>query len=109
LFYLLMPSPESRRAFIDHMRGHNISSAFHYLPLHLSKMGIAYGGRPGDCPVTERVSELLVRLPFFTSLTETDQDWILEAIWLSLAATVSSNRAYRRLNVRNTTERGGKV
>jgi dTDP-4-amino-4,6-dideoxygalactose transaminase len=53
---------------------------FHYLPLHLSDMGTRFGGRPGDCPVTERISDQLLRLPFHNALTETDQQRVVEAI-----------------------------
>ena len=53
LFYLLMPSEACRDRFIAHMREHGIHAVFHYLPLHLSKMGRYFGGREGDCPVTK--------------------------------------------------------
>jgi len=53
---------------------------FHYVPLHLSPMGRKSGGQPGQCPVTERVSDCLVRLPFYNDLTEADQERIVSAI-----------------------------
>ncbi|WP_293046495.1 DegT/DnrJ/EryC1/StrS family aminotransferase [Moorena sp. SIO1F2] len=34
-----------------------IYSVFHYLPLHLSDMGREFGGKEGDCLVTEDVSD----------------------------------------------------
>ncbi len=72
MFYLLLPSLEDRQSFITHMKDRGFGCVFHYLPLHLSDMGRAFGGREGACPVTERVSDRLVRLPFFSSLeTET--------------------------------------
>jgi dTDP-4-amino-4,6-dideoxygalactose transaminase len=80
LFYLLMPSLESRQALISHLRSRGILAVFHYLPLHLSDMGVRYGGRPGLCPVTESVSDRLLRLPFFASLTEQEQGEVIAAI-----------------------------
>ncbi len=80
MFYLLLPTLELRQAFIAHLRERGIQSVFHYLPLHLSDMGVRFGGRPGDCPVTERVSDQLVRLPFHNALTEGEQQIIFEAI-----------------------------
>ena len=53
---------------------------FHYLPLHLSRMGRSFGGEPGQCPVTEDVSERLVRLPFFNDLSEQDQDRVIATV-----------------------------
>jgi len=80
MFYLLLASLEMRQRFIAHLKERGISSVFHYVPLHLSPMGCKYGGRPGQCPVTERVSDCLVRLPFHNELTEADQTRIVAAI-----------------------------
>lgn len=80
MFYLLLPSLESRQALIDHLKSRGILSVFHYLPLHLSDMGRQFGGREGDCPVTEDVSDRLLRLPFYNDLSEEDQSKVVEAI-----------------------------
>jgi dTDP-4-amino-4,6-dideoxygalactose transaminase len=79
MFYLLLPSFRERQAFIDHLKARGILSVFHYLPLHLSEVGFKFGGRPGMCPVTEDVSERLVRLPFYQSLTESELDEVVQA------------------------------
>jgi len=80
MFYILMPSMELRQKLIAHLKAHGILSVFHYLPLHLSAMGKKFGGKEGDCPVTEDVSDRLLRLPFFNELTETDQATVIKAI-----------------------------
>ena len=80
MFYMIMPSYEKRKAMISHLRDNGILSVFHYLPLHLSKMGRRFGGKDGDCPVTENISGRLLRLPFFYDLTKKDMDKIIEAI-----------------------------
>lgn len=80
MFYLLMPSSAARSALIDHLKTMSILAVFHYLPLHLSPMGRRFGGQPGDCPITESVSDRLVRLPFYTALSEADQLRVVEAI-----------------------------
>jgi dTDP-4-amino-4,6-dideoxygalactose transaminase len=81
MFYLLLPSLQTRQALIDHLRRRNILSVFHYVPLHLSRMGQEFGGREGQCPVTERVSEQLLRLPMFSGLSEADQHRVIDAIY----------------------------
>ena len=43
-------------------------------------MGQRFGGKAGDCPVTEEVSDRLVRLPFHNTLTEDDQERVVNAI-----------------------------
>ncbi|TLN03328.1 dTDP-4-amino-4,6-dideoxygalactose transaminase, partial [bacterium] len=77
MFYLLMANLDQRTRLIDHLRERGILSVFHYLPLHLSDMGRRYGGQPGDCPVTEDVSDRLVRLPFFYSLSGDEQEQVI--------------------------------
>jgi len=80
MFYMLLPTLELRQGLISHLRQRGIESVFHYLPLHLSEMGQRFGGQPGDCPVTECVSDQLVRLPFHNALKEDDLTKVVEAI-----------------------------
>jgi dTDP-4-amino-4,6-dideoxygalactose transaminase len=79
-----MPSLDSRTAIIKYLKNNGIVAAFHYLPLHLSKMGIRLGGKKGDCPVTEDVSDRLVRLPFFNGLTEAEQELVIHVLMGSI-------------------------
>jgi dTDP-4-amino-4,6-dideoxygalactose transaminase len=91
MFYLLLPSLQVRQALIAHLKTRGILSVFHYLPLHLSEMGRRFGGKEGDCPITEEVSDRLLRLPFYNDLTEEDQAYVIKAIlefeWLDLPGT----------------------
>jgi len=79
MFYLLMPA-EQRPRFIEHLKSVGASAVFHYQPLHLSPMGLAHGGKPGMCPVTERVSDELIRLPLYNDLSDADQSVVIEAV-----------------------------
>ena len=80
MFYLLMPSLAARQAMMEHLRGAGILAVFHYAPLHLSAMGIARGGKAGDCPVAEDVADRLLRLPFYNDFSEDDQKAVIAAI-----------------------------
>ncbi len=80
MYYLLLPNLEERQALIAYLKARGILSVFHYLPLHLSDMGRQFGGQPGDCPVTEEMSDRLLRLPFYNDLAETDQADVVAAI-----------------------------
>jgi dTDP-4-amino-4,6-dideoxygalactose transaminase len=80
MFYLIMPSSDSRRDLISHLAGLGILAVFHYLPLHLSPMGLRFGGRLGDCPVTEDVVDRLLRLPFFTGMSASEQAQVIDAV-----------------------------
>lgn len=80
MYYLLLPTLEARTALIAHLKSFGIGAVFHYLPLHLSEMGRQFGGIEGDCPVTEDVSNRLLRLPFFNAMTELQQRTIISAV-----------------------------
>jgi len=80
MFYLLMPSLEKRTALIAHLKNQGIQSVFHYLPLHLAPMGRKWGYQEGDFPVTENVSNRLVRIPFYNELGKNEQEYVCKAI-----------------------------
>jgi dTDP-4-amino-4,6-dideoxygalactose transaminase len=80
MYYLLLPSLDARQKLIAHLKARGILAVFHYLPLHLSEYGRRWGGKSGDCPVTEEVSERLLRLPFYNTLDEAAQARVIAAI-----------------------------
>jgi dTDP-4-amino-4,6-dideoxygalactose transaminase len=97
MFYLIMPSLELRQAFISYLKSRGILSVFHYLPLHLSEMGRKFGGQAGQCPVTERISDCLVRLPFYNELGLDEQMAVIAAAQefqaaAAMAGAASANR-----------------
>jgi len=80
MFYMLMPSLRARQGLIAHLKRRGILAVFHYVPLHLSAMGLKFGYKPGDCPVTEDASDRLIRLPFFNDLSEEQQCEVIETV-----------------------------
>ena len=80
MFYLIMPSFERRQALISHLAGLGMLAVFHYLPLHLSPMCLRFGGGKGDCPVTEDLAARLLRLPFFTGMSMSEQAQVIDAV-----------------------------
>ena len=80
MFYVLMKTSGDRDRLMAHLRQARMQSVFHYLPLHLSKMGQSFGGKKGDCPVTESVSERLLRLPFYNTLTKGELTRVVDAM-----------------------------
>jgi len=81
MYYILMPSLDIRQALIAHLKERSILSVFHYLPLNTSDMGKQFGGKPGDCPVTEDISDRLLRLPFYNAMTDDDLEQIVAALY----------------------------
>ena len=80
MFYVTMLSVESRHALISHRASFGILAVFHYLPLHLSPMGLRFGGCQGGCPVTEDLADRLLRLPFFTDMSSSEQAQIIDTV-----------------------------
>ena len=80
MFYLLLPSLIHRQDFISNLKNKRINAVFHYVPLHTSDMGKGFGYKAGDLPITESVSDRLVRLPFYNDLKKNDQDYVIQTI-----------------------------
>eukprot|EP00270_Netrium_digitus_P004249 TRINITY_DN1521_c0_g1_i1.p1 TRINITY_DN1521_c0_g1~~TRINITY_DN1521_c0_g1_i1.p1 ORF type:complete len:504 (-),score=114.45 TRINITY_DN1521_c0_g1_i1:418-1908(-) len=80
IFYMVLPSKEVRVALTAHLQKLGVKTATHYEPLHLSPMGMAYGGSHGQCPVTENTSCCLLRLPLFTNLVQVQQEHIIQSV-----------------------------
>lgn len=77
LFALLAPSLAVRTRFIDHMKAAGIAALFHYVPLHSSPQGRAFGAC--SLPVTDDVAGRLVRLPLYPDLSPGDVDRVVAA------------------------------
>lgn len=81
MYYMLLPDIKIRQELIDYLKGKGILAIFHYLPLHTSKMGRKFGGKSGDFPVTESVSDQLLRLPFYNDMSKSEQDQVIQSIF----------------------------
>jgi dTDP-4-amino-4,6-dideoxygalactose transaminase len=79
MFYMLLPTLAERTRFLAELQRNGVNAVFHYTPLHRSEAAARLGAR-GDCPVTESISDRLVRLPFYNSLAPEDQTTVIEAV-----------------------------
>lgn len=70
MYYLLLPSIAARTALIERLGHAGIMVVFHYVPLHSSPFGRAVGRTRGALPITDSVSERLVRLPMWIGIDE---------------------------------------
>lgn len=80
LFYLLMPSAPARDRILTFLAERSIHATFHYQPLHLSSFARQHATTAAHCPVAEDVSARLVRLPFFTSISDEEIDFVLDNV-----------------------------
>ncbi|MEJ6475588.1 dTDP-4-amino-4,6-dideoxygalactose transaminase [Pseudoalteromonas piscicida] len=70
MFYIKVENIKVREELIAYLKQNDISSAFHYVPLHSSKAGRKFGRFHGEEIHTTSESERLLRLPMFYSITE---------------------------------------
>ncbi len=80
LFYIILENENIRDSLIQHLKANGIHSVFHYIPLHLSPIGQSMGYKKGQLPVTESMSERLLRLPFYYELSKNEQVLVIKAI-----------------------------
>ena len=76
IFYVLVRNEEVRRALIPHLNARGIEAVFHYVPLHTSAAGQAYGRQSGDLAMTESIALRLLRLPIYFEMSEDDVDYV---------------------------------
>lgn len=80
MYYIVLPSEVNRQHVISELQKHNISSVFHYVPLHSSPAGLKYGRAHGDLNITNRQSEGLIRLPLWVGITQEQQNYVFETL-----------------------------
>ncbi len=80
MFYLILNSGEERDSLIRYLKENGVHSVFHYVPLHTSPMGLKLSAKAVSLPVTDRVSERLLRLPCYFGLSIEDQSRIIDLV-----------------------------
>ena len=80
MFYIIVNSEPIRARLLVHLRQNDVNAVFHYVSLHTSPMGQKYDYKLGDLPVTEELSERLIRLPCYYELSHEDQAHVINSI-----------------------------
>ncbi len=80
MFHVLVRDVGVRERLLGFLRSRSILAVFHYVPLHTSPMGRRFGYRDGDLPVTEELSDRLVRLPCYHGLEPAEQDRVIDSL-----------------------------
>ena len=68
MFYIKAKDLEERSSLIRFLKENDISTVFHYIPLHDAPAGKKYGRFHGEDRYTTRESERLLRLPLYYGL-----------------------------------------
>jgi dTDP-4-amino-4,6-dideoxygalactose transaminase len=80
LFYVLTDTLATRSALAAQLKARDILAVWHYVPLHSSPAGRKLGRASGSMPVTDDISERLLRLPIYYSISDTDVDGVIDAV-----------------------------
>ena len=80
MFYIILKNKSLRNKLLNQLKRLQIGAVFHYIPLHLSPMGLKLGYNKGDFPLTEDLSNRLVRLPMYYELSDSEIDYVIKKI-----------------------------
>lgn len=80
IYYILLNSLQQRKKVLKKLEKNGVNAVFHYVPLHTSPMGKKYGSLSGQAPITQDISERILRLPLFMGLTARQQNTIAKIL-----------------------------
>jgi dTDP-4-amino-4,6-dideoxygalactose transaminase len=79
MYYVLLSHRDRRNDVLELMRKTGVQATFHYQPLHTSEAGRGFAVRTTECPVSQDVSDRLLRMPFYNNLSDPDVDRVVAA------------------------------
>ena len=80
MYYVKLRDLRDRTAFINYLKSLDVSSVFHYVPLHSSPAGRRFGRFNGEDVYTTKESDRLSRLPLYYGMTDEDRDRVIDAV-----------------------------
>jgi dTDP-4-amino-4,6-dideoxygalactose transaminase len=80
LFYILLPSEQTRNRALDALSKCGVNAVFHYVPLHASPGGRMFGRQGGPVPVTDDISARLLRLPIWAKMGNERVRYIIHSV-----------------------------
>jgi dTDP-4-amino-4,6-dideoxygalactose transaminase len=80
IYYILLSSLAERSAIINELRAQEITTVFHYVPLHSSPAGLRYGRVSETMAITDDLSDRLLRLPLWVGIDESVASHIADMV-----------------------------
>lgn len=78
--YIIQVPAEDRKGLYDFLRANKIFSQVLYIPAHTMPYYRQFGWKEGDMPVAEEYYKHCLALPMFPSLTDEEQNWVIEKV-----------------------------
>jgi dTDP-4-amino-4,6-dideoxygalactose transaminase len=79
-YHLYIVQVEDRKGLYEYLRENNVFAQVHYSPVHLQPYYKQIGWKKGDMPVAEAYYEKCLSLPMFPTLTEEEQNYVIEKV-----------------------------
>jgi dTDP-4-amino-4,6-dideoxygalactose transaminase len=83
-FWVVFDNAKNKSIFMSKLREKQISVYIGYLPLHSSPMGLKFGYKADDLPITEDLASRITRLPFYTELADVGLDYCIDSMQAAL-------------------------
>ena len=79
-FHLYVIQVEDRLGLYNYLKEHQIFTQVHYIPVHLQPYYQSFGWKENDFPVAEAYYENCLSLPMYPTLSEKEQDFVIEKV-----------------------------
>ncbi|MEM6964774.1 MAG: UDP-4-amino-4,6-dideoxy-N-acetyl-beta-L-altrosamine transaminase [Bacteroidota bacterium] len=79
-YHLYIIKVNDRKAMYDALREKNIYAQIHYIPVHTMPYYQSLGYQKGSMPAAEAYYEQCISLPMFPTLTNEEQDYVIEKV-----------------------------
>ena len=79
-YHLYVIRTEDRLGLYNHLRANGVFAQVHYLPVHLHPYYRSLGWKRGDFPVAEAYYDRCLSLPMYPSLTDGEQDFVIDKV-----------------------------
>ncbi|MFP4556739.1 MAG: UDP-4-amino-4,6-dideoxy-N-acetyl-beta-L-altrosamine transaminase [Bacteroidales bacterium] len=79
-YHLYIIEVKDRAGLYQHLRNHNIFAQVHYVPVHTMPYYKQFGWKSGNFSAAEKYYEHCLSLPMFPSLTDREQQFVIDCI-----------------------------
>ena len=78
--YIIQVDHDKRKGLYDYLRANKIFAQVLYIPAHTMPYYRQFGWKQGDMPVAEDYYSKCLALPMFPTLTDEEQDWVIDKV-----------------------------
>ncbi len=90
-YHLYIIQVNNRKELYDFLRTQKIYAQIHYIPVHTLPYYQKLGNKIGDCPIAEVYYEKCISLPMYPTLTDKEQEFVIEQVLKNLKNTSCKN------------------